>query len=70
MFNREQAHNLGRFLKSIGVDCHVEYFGEDLDLCSVEIDNDDRNLTANIESLQDLILIGWGRPEVLEATLP
>jgi hypothetical protein len=62
MFNREQAHNLGRFLKSVGVDCHVEYFGENLNDCSVEIDNDDRNLTANIESLQHLIMIGENRP--------
>jgi hypothetical protein len=70
MFNRSQAHSLASFLHSVGIECHVEYFGENLDLCSVEIDNDDRNLTANIESLQDLILIGNNRPEVLEATLP
>lgn len=69
MFNREQAHNLVRFLRSVGVECHVEFFGEDLDLCSVEVDNDDKNLTANIESLQELIMVGENRPEVLEATL-
>lgn len=64
MFNREQAHNLAAFLNSVGVVCHVEYFGESLNDCSVEIDNGQS--TANIKSLQDLIFIGKNHPKVLE----
>ena len=65
MFTREQAHNLVRFLRSVGVDCHVEYFGESLNDCSVEIDNDDKNLRANIDSLQELIMV-WIIIEVID----
>lgn len=65
MFSRAQAHNLAAFLNSIDVDCHVEYAGENLDLCYVEIDNDDRNLRASIEDVIDLVLICKNRPEII-----
>lgn len=65
MFNRGQAHNLAAFLNSVGVDCHVEYTGENLDMCYVEIDNEDQNFRASIENVLDLVLICKNRQEII-----